>query len=154
MILDAFRTGGGVAWGEHHPDVFTGCERLYRPGYVANLVSSWIPAVGGLRERLVAGIPVADVGCGLGASTRILADTYPASSVSGFDPPLESIELARKAAAEADLADRCDFTVARAQDFPGSVTGWWQRSTACTTWGTRWVPPATSGRPSPRTASG
>src|SRR5215218_11396087 len=71
MILDAFRTGGGVAWGEHHPDVFTGCERFYRPGYVANLVSSWIPAVADLRERLVAGIPVADVGCGLGASTRI-----------------------------------------------------------------------------------
>ena len=123
MILDAFRTGGGVAWGEHDPDVFTGTERFFRPGYVANLVSSWIPAVAGLRERLVAGIPVADVGCGLGASTRILADTYPASSVLGFDPHLESIELARKAAAEADLADRCDFAVARAQDFPGSGYG-------------------------------
>jgi SAM-dependent methyltransferase len=123
LILDAFRTGGGVAWGEHDPDVFTGTERFFRPGYVANLVSSWIPAVGSLRERLVAGIPVADVGCGLGASTRILADTYPASSVHGFDPHLESIELARKAAAEADLADRCDFAVARAQDFPGSGYG-------------------------------
>jgi SAM-dependent methyltransferase len=123
MILDAFRTGRGVAWGDHDPDVFTGCERFYRPGYVANLVSSWIPAVAGLRERLVAGIPVADVGCGLGASTRILADTYPASSVRGFDPHPESIELARKAAAEADLADRCEFAVARAQDFPGSGYG-------------------------------
>jgi hypothetical protein len=91
MILDAFRTGRGVAWGEHDPGVFTGCERFHRPGQVANLVSSWVPAVAGLGERLVAGIPVADVGCGLGASTRILADTYPASSVRGFDPHLESV---------------------------------------------------------------
>ena len=82
-ILDAFRTGRGMAWGDHDPDVFTGCERFFRPGYVANLVSSWIPAVAGLPERLAAGIPVADVGCGLGASTRILADTYATSSVRG-----------------------------------------------------------------------
>src|SRR5215212_1563371 len=93
-ILDAFRTGAGVAWGDHHPDVFTGCERFFRPGYVANLVSSWIPAVAGLGERLTAGITVADVGCGLGTSTRILASTYPASSVTGFDPHEASIDLA------------------------------------------------------------
>ena len=106
-IVDAFRTGAGVAWGEHDPDVFTGCERFFRPGYVANLVSSWIPAVAGLASRLAAGIPVADVGCGLGASTRILADAYPASTGRGFDPHARSIELARTAAAEAGLADRC-----------------------------------------------
>jgi SAM-dependent methyltransferase len=123
MILDAFRTGRGVAWGEHDPDVFTGCERFYRPGYVANLVSSWIPAVAGLSERLAAGVPVADVGCGLGASSRILADTYPASSVRGFDPHEESIELARKATTEVGLGNRCGFAVARAQDFPGTGYG-------------------------------
>jgi SAM-dependent methyltransferase len=122
MILDAFRTGKGVAWGDHDSGVFTGCERFYRPGYVANLVSSWIPAVPGLGDRLAAGIEVA-VGCGLGASTRILADTYPASSVRGFDPHPESIELARKAAAGAEPGDRCDFGVASAQDFPGSGYG-------------------------------
>jgi len=122
-VIEAFRTGEGVAWGDHHPDVYTGCERFYRPGYVANLVGSWIPAVDGLAERLVAGIQVADVGCGLGTSTRILAETYPASTVSGYDPHEGSIALARKAAAEAGLADRCDFAVARAQDFPGTGYG-------------------------------
>jgi SAM-dependent methyltransferase len=122
-ILDAFRTGHGVAWGDHHSDVFTGCERFFRPGYVSNLVSSWVPAIPGLSQQLEAGLTVADVGCGLGPSTRILADTYPASTVRGFDPHPASIELARKAAAEAGLADRCDFAVARAQDFPGTGYG-------------------------------
>jgi SAM-dependent methyltransferase len=123
MILEAFRTGHGVAWGDHDPDVFTGCERFYRPGYVANLIGSWIPAVAGLGERLSAGITVADVGCGLGTSSRLLASAYPASSVSGFDSHDGSIALARKAAAEAALADRCTFEVARAQDFPGTGYG-------------------------------
>jgi SAM-dependent methyltransferase len=122
-IRDAFRTGRGMAWGDHHPGVFTGCERFFRPGYVANLLDSWIPAVDGLPDRLAAGIAVADVGCGLGASTRILADAYPASSVRGFDPHGESVELARKAAAEAGLDDRCPFTTASAQDFPGTGYG-------------------------------
>ncbi|MEO3825012.1 methyltransferase domain-containing protein [Actinomadura sp. B10D3] len=122
-IAEAFRTGRGMPWGEHHPGVFTGCERFFRPGYVANLLSSWVPAVDGLAGRLGAGIAVADVGCGLGASTRILADAYPASSVRGFDPHAESVELARKAAAEAGLDGRCEFAVARAQDFPGTAYG-------------------------------
>jgi SAM-dependent methyltransferase len=122
-IVDAFRTGRGVAWGEHHAGVFTGVERFFRPGYVANLLSSWIPAVTGLADRLAAGIAVADVGCGLGASTRIMADAYPASSVRGFDPHVESIDLARKAAGEAGLGARCDFAVAHAQDFPGTGYG-------------------------------
>jgi SAM-dependent methyltransferase len=123
LIQDAFRTGRGVAWGDHHPDVFTGCERFYRPGYVGNLISSWIPAVAGLAERLVAGITVADVGCGLGTSTRILASTYPASTVCGFDPHQQSIELARTAAEQAKQADLCTFATARAQDFPGTGYG-------------------------------
>jgi SAM-dependent methyltransferase len=122
-IMQAFRTGDGVAWGDHHADVYTGTERFFRPGYVANLVSSWIPAVTGLHERLEMGIRVADVGCGLGASTRILADTYPASTATGFDPHLGSIELARKAAAEEGLADHCEFAVASAQDFAGEGYG-------------------------------
>jgi 2-polyprenyl-3-methyl-5-hydroxy-6-metoxy-1,4-benzoquinol methylase len=122
-ITDAFRTGSGVAWGDHHPEVFTGCERFFRPGYSANLVSSWVPAVPGLTERLTSGVAVADVGCGLGASTRILAETYPASTVVGFDNHPESIELARAMTAEAGLADRCTFRVARAQEFPGTGYG-------------------------------
>ncbi|TDC85564.1 class I SAM-dependent methyltransferase [Actinomadura sp. 7K507] len=122
-IVEAFRTGRGVAWGEHHPGVFTGCERFFSPGYTANLLSSWIPAVDGLPARLSDGIAVADVGCGLGASTRILAGAFPASSVRGFDPHVESVELARKAAAEAGLDGRCDFAAARAQDFPGTGYG-------------------------------
>jgi SAM-dependent methyltransferase len=122
-IAEAFRTGRGLPWGEHHPGVFTGTERFFRPGYVANLVSSWVPAIAGLADRLTAGISVADVGCGLGASTRILAETYPASSVRGFDSHQESIELARKATADAGLDGRCDFAVARAQDFPGTGYG-------------------------------
>ena len=122
-ILDAFRTGRGVAWGDHHPDVYTGTERFFRPGYAANLVSSWIPAVRDLEDRLRTGIKVADVGCGLGASTRILAGTFPASTATGFDSHRESIELARKAAAEEGLSDRCEFDAARAQDFPGQGYG-------------------------------
>jgi len=123
MILDAFHTGKGVAWGDHHADVFTGCERFYRPGYVANLVSSWIPAVAGLEERLTTGISVADVGCGLGTSTRILANTFPASSITGFDSHDGSIVLAREAAEQDGLTGRSAFEVARAQDFPGTGYG-------------------------------
>jgi SAM-dependent methyltransferase len=122
-VLAAFRSGHGVAWGEHDPEVFTGCERFFRPGYVANLVGSWIPAVAGLPERLAEGIAVADVGCGLGASTRILADAYPASTVTGYDPHPASIELARTETARAGLAHRAQFSVSRAQDFPGTGYG-------------------------------
>ncbi len=114
-VREAFRTGNGVAWGDHHPGVFTGCERFFRPGYVMNLTSAWIPAVPGLHERLTDGVAVADVGCGLGASTRILAKTYPASTVTGFDPHVESIDLAR--------AEGGTFAVASAQQFPGTGYG-------------------------------
>ncbi|WP_433364740.1 class I SAM-dependent methyltransferase [Actinoplanes sp. CA-142083] len=122
-IRSAFRTGEGVAWGDHHSGVFTGCERFYRPGYVANLVSAWIPAIDGLAARLESGTAVADVGCGLGTSTTLLARTYPATTVTGFDSHAESITLARKAAAAAGLVDRVDFRTATAQDFPGSRYG-------------------------------
>ncbi|HEX5202802.1 class I SAM-dependent methyltransferase [Paractinoplanes rhizophilus] len=122
-IRTAFRTGEGFAWGDHDPGVFTGCERFYRPGYVANLVGAWIPAIDGLAARLSAGASVADVGCGLGTSTMILARTYPAASVTGYDSHPESIALARKTADAAGLTDRVDFRTATAQDFPGSRYG-------------------------------
>jgi SAM-dependent methyltransferase len=122
-IVERFRSGGGFAWGEHGTDVAVGCERFFRPGYVANLVSSWLPAVAGLVERLQHGIAVADVGCGLGSSTRILAETYPASIVIGYDNDPESIGLADKLTTEAGLGDQLQFAVATAADFPGSGLG-------------------------------
>jgi SAM-dependent methyltransferase len=122
-IVDRFRSGGGFAWGEHSTDVAVGCERFFRPGYVANLVSAWLPAVDGLVERLQRGIAVAVVGCGLGASTRILAETYPASTVVGYDNDPGSIELAEKLTTEAGLGDRVHFAVAAAAEFPGNGLG-------------------------------
>ena len=119
-LARAFRDGGGLGWHDHHDDLFHGTERLFRPGYVANLVSAWIPALDGVEERLRAGATVADLGCGHGASTLLLAEAYPDSTVTGFDNHPESIDIARKRAAEAGLADRVRFEVASAQDFPGS----------------------------------
>jgi SAM-dependent methyltransferase len=120
MILDAFGTGGGVAWGEHHPDVFTGCERFYRPGYAANLVSSWIPALDGVQAKLEAGAQVADVGCGHGASTLIMAHAYPNSTFVGFDYHQPSVQHAQQVAANAGLAERCHFEVATASAYQGA----------------------------------
>ncbi len=117
-ITDAFRTGDGVAWHEHRADVFTGCERFFRPGYVANLVTSWLPALDGVSEKLAAGGRVADVGCGLGTSTQLMGAAFPNARVTGFDYHRGSIELARKAAADAGLANRVTFEVAAAADFP------------------------------------
>jgi SAM-dependent methyltransferase len=118
-LTAAFRTGDGIGWHEHHPDLFTGTERFFRPGYVNLLTSTWIPAVQGLQQRLEKGARVADVGCGLGASTRILAEAYPASTFVGSDYHEGSIETARAKAAEAGLGDRATFTVAGAQDLDG-----------------------------------
>ena len=122
-IADSIRTGAGFGWAEHHHDLFHGVERFFRPGYVANLVSSWIPALDGVAERLATGTTVADVGCGYGASTLLLAQAYPNSTVIGFDNHGPSIEAARRAAADAGLADRVRFEVASAQDYPGSGYG-------------------------------
>ena len=119
-IAEAFRTGAGVGWHEHHRDLFEGTERFFRPGYIANLVDSWLPALDGVTAKLEAGARVADVGCGHGASTIILAQAYPNSIFVGFDYHEPSIEVARKAAAEAGVSERCTFQVARAQDFPGT----------------------------------
>jgi ubiquinone/menaquinone biosynthesis C-methylase UbiE len=119
-ITDAFRTGAGFGWHEHHDYVFSGCEMFFRPGYVANLVTAWIPALDGVAAKLEAGARVADVGCGLGASTVLLATSYPNSVVQGSDYHEGSIELARKRAAEAGVTDRARFEVASAQTFTGS----------------------------------
>ena len=119
-IENAFRTGQGVGWHEHHHDLFHGTERFFRPNYNANLVSSWIPALDGVEAKLLAGAKVADVGCGLGASTILMARSYPKSSFAGFDYHAKSIELAREAARQAGVADRIRFETAPAKSFPGS----------------------------------
>jgi SAM-dependent methyltransferase len=118
-ITEAFRSGAGVGWHEHHHDLFAGTERFFRPGYSANLVSSWIPALDGVQAKLEQGAVVADVGCGHGASTLIMAQAYPRTRLVGFDYHDGSIEHARRAAAEAGVADRVSFEVAPAKAFAG-----------------------------------
>ena len=116
----AFKSGGGVGWADHCHDLFEGVERFFRPGYNANLVAEWLPALDGVVEKLEAGATVADVGCGHGASTIILAQQYPNSTFVGYDNHDASIVHARKAAAEAGVADRVTFEVAPAQSYPGT----------------------------------
>lgn len=119
-IAQAFRTGDGLAWGDQAPELYPATERLFRPGYAANLVESWIPALDGVQERLQAGAKVADVGCGYGASTILMAQAFPNSRFFGFDPHGPSIEAARHSAEKAGVSDRTTFEVASAQDFPGT----------------------------------
>jgi SAM-dependent methyltransferase len=118
-VARAFQTGGGVGWHEHHHDLFSGTERFFRPGYAANLVSSWIPALDGVQAKLEAGARVADVGCGHGASTILMAEAYPRSEFVGFDYHAGSIEHARAAAAQAGVGDRVRFEVSSAKQYPG-----------------------------------
>jgi len=118
-LADAFRTGEGMGWHEHDHAVFHGCEKFFRPGYAANLVSAWIPALDGVTKKLETGGRVADVGCGLGASTILMAQAYPRSQFVGFDYHDASIEGARAAAKKAGVDDRVKFEVAKAKDFPG-----------------------------------
>jgi SAM-dependent methyltransferase len=118
-LTEAFRTGRGVGWHEHDHGVFHGCERFYRPGYLGNLVQTWIPALDGVAGKLEVGARVADVGCGLGASTILMAQAYPRSQFVGFDYHAESIETARRRAHAAGVADRCRFELAGAKDYPG-----------------------------------
>lgn len=113
-----FRNGGGMLWGDHHPDLFVGTERFFRPGYSAHLVGSWIPALSGVEEKLKAGAKVADVGCGHGASTIIMAKAYPNSEFWGFDNHDASIAYAREAANKAGVGDRVHFEIANAQAIP------------------------------------
>ena len=119
-VTEAFRSGAGVPWHAHDPDLFAGTERFFRPGYATNLVSAWIPALDGVQTKLEAGAQVADVGCGHGASTLIMAQAYPHSRFVGFDYHESSIQHAQQVAANAGLAERCRFQVATADAYPGA----------------------------------
>jgi SAM-dependent methyltransferase len=119
VFVDAFRTGAGVGWHEHDERLFSGVVRLFRPGYAAHLVDEWLPALDGVVEKLRAGSSVADVGCGLGASTVIMAQAFERSTFVGFDIHEPSIAAARKAAAQAGVNQRAQFEAATAKDFPG-----------------------------------
>ena len=118
-ITDAFKTGAGIGWHEHDPGLFSGTEKFFRPGYVANLTSAWIPSLEGVEAKLKKGAKVADVGCGHGASTLIMAQTYPNSEFIGFDYHAPSIEHAKQAAKAAGHNGRVKFEQATAKAFPG-----------------------------------
>jgi len=118
--VENFRTGRGMAWGEHAHCLFEGTERFFRSAYIGNLTTSWLPALTGIVGKLERGARVADVGCGLGASTILMAKTFPRSRFWGFDAHQASIEAARRRAAAAGVEDRVSFEVARATDFPGT----------------------------------
>jgi SAM-dependent methyltransferase len=119
QIADAFRTGAGMGWHEHVDGVFHGCEKFFRPGYAANLVNSWIPSLQDVKTKLEAGARVADVGCGKGASTLLMAKAFPKSQFFGFDYHAKSIEGARESARREGVSDRVTFEVAKAKEFPG-----------------------------------
>lgn len=114
-----FRTGQGLEWGHHHPCLFQGTERFFRSSYIGNLMQSWIPALDGVEAKLTEGASVADVGCGVGASTILMAKAFPKSRFHGFDYHEGSIALARKRADAAGVGDRVTFSVAKSTDFPG-----------------------------------
>jgi len=118
-ITERFRSGEGFGWHEHDQDLFEGTERFFRPGYLANLTESWLPSLDGVVEKLVAGARVADIGCGHGASTILMAQAYPASTFVGTDYHEESVDAARRAAERAGVADRITFEVSSAKALAG-----------------------------------
>lgn len=117
-MASAMRGDGALAWGDHHPCLFGGTERFFRPGYRAHLVAEWLPALDGVVDKLNAGAKVADIGCGHGASTVIMAQAYPTSRFIGFDYHAPSIETAMQRAQDAGVAERASFKQATAKDFP------------------------------------
>src|SRR5919106_6072848 len=118
-IIEAFRTGKGLGWGDHHHYLFEGTERFFKPNYVANLITSWIPALEDIEYRLNnGGAKVADVGCGHGASTILMAKAYPNTRIMGFDSHKPSIEWARQQAEKGGLQN-ITFEVAKSTDYPG-----------------------------------
>jgi 2-polyprenyl-3-methyl-5-hydroxy-6-metoxy-1,4-benzoquinol methylase len=119
QIAERFKTGEGMGWHEHHHELFVGTERFFRPGYAANLISAWIPALEGVQEKLTKGGRVADVGCGLGASTILMAKSFPNSEFMAFDYHDKSIETAKQRAKEAGVSDRIRFEVSSAKSYPG-----------------------------------
>ena len=118
-VVTAFRGDGGLAWGDHHPCLFSGTEWFFRTGYRAEL-PAWIDALDGVADKLRAGGTVADVGCGHGASVVVMADTYPNSTIHGFDFHAASIETAKQRAKEANVTGNTEFDVAGAKDYEGS----------------------------------
>jgi SAM-dependent methyltransferase len=119
-VTEAARSGEGVGWHEHNHDVYDGCERFFRPGYNASLIPSWLPALDGVVEKLEAGASVADIGCGHGSSTILMAQAFPNSKFVGTDYHAESIETARERARAAGVEDRVGFETAAAAEHPGS----------------------------------
>ncbi|MCP3752044.1 class I SAM-dependent methyltransferase [Pseudomonas sp. SBB6] len=119
-LVAAMRGDGGLAWGDHHPCMFSGTERFFRPGYRAHLVAEWLPSLTGVIDKLQAGAKVADVGCGHGASTVIMAQAFPASRFSGIDYHGPSITIANQRAAEGGVAERTEFVQASAKNFSGN----------------------------------
>jgi SAM-dependent methyltransferase len=121
--IDAFRTGKGVAWGEHDGRLYCGVAAFYRNAYRGSLVPEWLPALDGVVQKLDAGITVADVGCGYGHSSVLMAQAFPRSRFHGFDVHLASIDAARRNAADAGVSERVAFDVARAVDYPDKKYG-------------------------------
>jgi hypothetical protein len=119
-IAEAFRSGSGVGWHEHHPALFEGTERFFRPNYAANLVSNWIPSLEGTKGKLDRGALVADVGCGYGASTILMAQSYSHSKFFGFDYHQYSIEKVKQRAERAGVSERVTFQVATSKNYPGT----------------------------------
>jgi SAM-dependent methyltransferase len=119
-IRAAFKSGSGVGWHEHHHDLFEGTERFFRPNYAANLISSWIPSLEGVEAKLKAGARVADVGCGHGSSTILMAQAFPNSMFFGFDYHAPSVDAARRRAEAAGVGGRITFEVAPAKSYPGT----------------------------------
>jgi 2-polyprenyl-3-methyl-5-hydroxy-6-metoxy-1,4-benzoquinol methylase len=119
QVAERFRTGDGFGWGEHHHELFSGTERFFRPQYAAHLVDEWIPALDGVEQALRDGARVADLGCGHGASTILMAKAFPESRFTGFDFHAPSIARAREIAEEEGVADRVTFEVGAAEDLGG-----------------------------------
>ena len=118
-LTERFREGAGMGWHEHHEELFLGTEQFFRPGYRAHLVAEWIPALEGVEDKLRQGAKVADIGCGHGISTILMAQAFSESTVHGFDYHDASIERAREIAEAEGVAGNTEFEVASAKDFPG-----------------------------------
>lgn len=121
-IEQRFKTGKGLGWGQHDPQLFVGTERFFRPNYVGNLITSWIPALDGIEAKLKQGITVADVGCGFGASTILMAKAFPHSTFYGFDYHGPSIKAAKQRAKQSGVTN-VSFKVAKSTNFPGKGYG-------------------------------
>lgn len=119
LLSEALKSGRGVDWGEHHEDLFAGTDRFFKPNYIGNLVDAWLPALDGVVAKLNGKARVADVGCGYGSSTVLMAQAFPYASFMGVDSHAPSVQRAQKTATHADVAENCRFEVAGAQDYPG-----------------------------------